>query len=192
MEIKHIVRPLAVKAVAGDGVFSGYGSVFDVIDLQNEAVAPGAFSKSLRAWRKDGMMPAMLWMHDAMQPIGIWTKMVEDANGLAVEGKLALRTQQGAEAYELLKMKALTGLSIGYRVVKSVADPKRKARILTEVDLFEVSLVTFPANEQARVDDVKTPFSCARRHDGVTDDATTRAIVARLHQAARLLQREQP
>lgn len=152
---------MRVKALARDGVFSGYASVFGALDLQNEIVAPGAFSHSLKNWRKQNRSPAMLWMHDPTLPIGLWQAVYEDQNGLAVEGRLALRTQKGAEAYELLKMGALTGLSIGYRVVVSKIDAKTRARILSEVDLFEISLVTFPANESARVSDVKSPRELA-------------------------------
>jgi HK97 family phage prohead protease len=157
MNIKHVACVLQVKALSGEGVFTGYASVFNEVDSQNEIVAPGAFARSLRKWQQQNRTPAMLWMHDPTQPIGLWTSVQEDTNGLAVEGRLALRTQKGGEAYELLKMGALTGLSIGYRVVASRVDAAHKARVLTDVDLFEVSLVTFPANEAARVGEVKTP-----------------------------------
>jgi HK97 family phage prohead protease len=188
----HRLQPLALKALAEDGSFTGYASVFGKLDQQNEIVAPGAFLRSLQSWRQAGTMPAMLWMHDATQPIGLWLSIAEDAKGLAVQGRLALRTQRGQEAYELLKMRALTGLSIGYRTISSRIDAKRKARILTDVDLFEISLVTFPANEAARVSDVKTPRPTARRKFSETDRDATRVLVARLHQAARTLQTESP
>jgi HK97 family phage prohead protease len=164
MHIKHIACDLQVKKSGGAGTFTGYASVFGKTDSQNEIVAPGAFARTLASWRKQGRTPAMLWMHDPAQPIGLWLAVAEDASGLAVEGRLALRTQKGGEAYELLKMGALTGLSIGYRVVASKVDAVRKARVLTDVDLFEVSLVTFPANDAARVGEVKrTPAGAERR-----------------------------
>lgn len=191
MDIKHMARPLAIKALAADGLFSGYASVFGAVDHQNEIVASGTFAKTLAHWRAQGRMPAMLWMHDPTQPIGLWLSLHEDKNGLAVQGRLALRTQKGLEAYELLKMGALTGLSIGYRVVESRIDTSRKARVLTELDLFEISLVTFPANEGARVSDVKSPpVRSAHFKRAPTDADTTRAVVARLHQAARTLQQD--
>ena len=174
METKHVLRALAIKSLAADGRFSGYASVFGVRDHHNEIVAAGAFARTLADWHKRGQSPAMLWMHDATQPIGLWITLGEDKNGLAVSGQLALRTQKGAEAYELLKIGALTGLSIGYRV-------------LTELDLFEVSLVTFPANEEARVSDVKSPRKNKRPK---ADADMTRAVVARLQQAARALQQD--
>ena len=155
MDVKHMSCALRVKTLGGDGIFTGYASVFGELDRQNEIVAAGSFARSLTMWQRQNRTPALLWMHDPTQPIGIWQSIREDANGLLVEGRLALRTQKGGEAYELVKLGALTGLSIGYRVVSSQIDSKRKARILTDVDLFEISLVTFPANEAARVSEVK-------------------------------------
>ncbi len=185
MEMKHLARTLSIKSVDEGGVFTGYASVFDIVDLHNEVVAAGAFDRSLGSWRAQGNAPAMLWMHDPTQPIGVWLSLQEDQNGLAVQGRLALRTQKGAEAYELLKMRALTGLSIGYRVVSSRVDKKRKARVLTDLELFEISLVTFPANEAARVRGVKSPRDALSLQDG---DDQTRAVVSRLYRAARALQ----
>jgi Escherichia/Staphylococcus phage prohead protease len=190
MDIKHVACRLQVKALDERGVFSGYASVFGALDQQNEIVAPGAFARSLQQWRKQQRLPAMLWMHDPTQPVGLWLLVKEDSNGLLVEGRLAVRTQKGAEAYELLKMGALTGLSIGYRVVASRVDAAKKARVLTDVDLFEISLVTFPANDAARVSDVKAP---SRTPDAAKDARDeTRAIVARLHEAARKLKEKSP
>jgi uncharacterized protein len=183
MDIKHFACNLQVKALAGDGVFAGYASVFNALDQQGEIVAAGAFTRTLRQAQQQSRTPAMLWMHDPTIPIGLWQSIREDQNGLAVEGRLALRTQQGAEAYELLKLGALTGLSIGYRVVSSRIDTSKKARILTDVDLFEISLVTFPANESARISDVKTPDTSK----GATVRRELRAAAERLNQAARKL-----
>ncbi len=183
MDTKNIRRPLAFKTSAAEGIFSGYASVFGELDHYNEIVAKGAFARTLAAWKEQGRSPAMLWMHDASQPIGVWTSLCEDRNGLAVEGRLALSTQKGGEACELLRMGALTGLSIGYRVVSSRVDSARRARVLTEIELFEISLVTFPANEAARVDGIKSPPAAK-----VSDGEATRAIVARLRKAARVLQ----
>lgn len=183
MDIQHIARPLAIKSLGADGTFMGYASVFGALDSQNEIVATGAFRRTLAGWKERLSAPAMLWMHDPTMPIGLWLSLVEDKNGLAVEGKLALGTQKGKEAYELLKLGALTGLSIGYRVVSSQIDSKRKARVLTDVELFEISLVTFPANDAARVSVVKEKKQEKKKMDA---DAT-RAVVARLHKAARAL-----
>lgn len=187
--IQHIARPLAIKSVGADGTIIGYASVFGALDSQNEIVAAGAFRRSLAGWSAKGSAPAMLWMHDPTMPIGLWVTLSEDKNGLAVEGRLALSTQKGREAYELLKMGALTGLSIGYRVISSQIDAKRKARILTDVELFEISLVTFPANDAARVSAVKSlRTQKMRKRSGKHDANATRAVVERLHKAARILQ----
>lgn len=195
MDIKHMNRPLSIKAVGEDGIFCGYASVFGRVDHHNEIVARGAFTRTLTAWQKAGRMPAMLWMHDTTQPIGLWLQLQEDPNGLAVEGKLALRTRRGAEAYELLKLGALTGLSIGYRVVKSRIDSAKNARILSELDLFEISLVTFPANEAARIIAVKSPYVGKNAAGNAAPDAASNAApnaatikaVAPLHRAATTL-----
>lgn len=141
-----------LKAVDGDtGEFEGYGSVFGVVDSYNEVVDKGAFTESLSK-----SMPALLWQHDARQPIGIYPFMQEDERGLKLRGKLNLEVQQGKEAYSLLKMGALNGLSIGFMTLEDRYDHTTKIRHLEKVKLMEVSLVTFPANEAATVDRVKS------------------------------------
>jgi HK97 family phage prohead protease len=101
-------------------------------------------------------MPAMLWQHDADKPIGVWTEMVEDEKGLRIKGQLAMETVKGKEAHALLKMGALNGLSIGFMSKEWSYDRETEVRTLTAIDLWEVSLVTFPANEKARVTNVKS------------------------------------
>ena len=101
-------------------------------------------------------MPALLWQHEDDKPIGIWQEMVEDARGLRVKGQLALETARGKEAHALLKMGAINGLSIGFISKAWSYDVETDVRTLTEVDLWEVSLVTFPANQDARVTSVKS------------------------------------
>ena len=143
--------PFKIKAVSEDGLFSGYGSVFGVIDSYKEVVAPGAFAESLSQ-----RTPAMLWQHRSGEPIGVYSALREDQTGLYVEGKLALKTARGAEAYELLKMGAISGLSIGFVTREDSYDRVTDVRTLKKVDLWEVSLVTFPANDAARVSGVKS------------------------------------
>lgn len=150
MAKKQLDFPFKVKAVNDDGVFSGYGSVFNVLDADNEVVVPGAFTDSLKT-----RQPALLWQHRSGEPIGVYTDVKEDTVGLHVEGKLALKTARGAEAYELLKMGALNGLSIGFSVRDESYDRVSGISTLKKLDLWEVSLVTFPANDAARVTDVK-------------------------------------
>lgn len=144
-----------IKAVSDDGHFSGYASVFDVVDGDYDVVLKGAFSESLDAWVAKKSLPALLWQHRQAEPIGVYTKMAEDSVGLYVEGKLALKTVKGAEAYELMKMGAVTGLSIGFVSRDDSYDRVTGVRTLKKVDLWEVSVVTFPANDASRVNGVK-------------------------------------
>lgn len=156
MKTKHYNTAFDIKALDDTtGTFSGYGSVFDVIDSYREIVVPGAFKKSLAAWRDKKQMPALLWQHDPWQPIGVYKEMKEDKTGLYVEGHLALDTVRGKEALSLLKMGAISGLSIGFSTVEDEIDRGKGIRLLKEIDLWEVSLVTFPANEEAQVETVK-------------------------------------
>lgn len=147
---------LQIKAAGDDGTVEGYGSVFGVTDNWNDIIAAGAFAQSLADHKAAGTMPAMLWQHDCDEPIGIWTDMVEDAKGLRIKGRLALDTTRGKEAFALLKMGALNGLSVGFISKQWSYDTETDIRTLTEIDLWEVSIVTFPANEKARVTNVKS------------------------------------
>jgi HK97 family phage prohead protease len=162
---KHLSVVLDLKEadVQADGTFRGYASVWGTVDSYNEVVPKGAFKKSLAAWAKKDQLPAMLWQHKSDTPIGVWTLMKEDDRGLYVEGKLALDTVKGAEAYALLKLKALNGLSIGYVATEWTTNKKTGITVLDVIDLWEVSLVTFPANGDSRIDSVK-----AALEDGAT------------------------
>lgn len=142
-----------LKAVGGDnGEFEGYGSVFNVVDSYNEVVDKGAFVESL----KNFGMPALLWQHRSSEPCGVYTDCYEDEKGLRVKGQLNLETQVGREAYALLKQGALKGLSIGFRTEDEWQDTANKVTHLRRVRLYEVSLVTFPANAAANVEAVKS------------------------------------
>lgn len=148
----------SVKELSSSGGFTGYGSVFGVKDSYDEVVLPGAFRESLDKYRSMGRMPAMLWQHKSAEPLGAFTSVNEDDHGLLLEGQLAMDTVRGAEAYSLLKMKAISGLSIGYQVPPGgdSYDSKTGINTLKKLDLYEVSLVTFPANDYARVQGVKS------------------------------------
>jgi HK97 family phage prohead protease len=156
MEHKQLDVGFQVKAVSDDGMIEGYGSVFNVRDSYSDIVAAGAFAASLSAHKAAGTMPALLWQHRSDEPIGVWRSMDEDERGLAVRGQLAMDTVRGREAHSLLKMGALTGLSIGFYSKAWKYDTEQDVRTLTEVDLWETSLVTFPANTAARVTHVKS------------------------------------
>ncbi len=149
---------LSVKAsdVADDGSFEGYGSVFGVEDSYGEIVAPGAFTDSLAELAAKGRVVPVLWQHRSDQPIGVYDEIGEDDVGLHVKGRLLIgEVAQAKEAHALLKSGAVSGLSIGYWVRESNYDEKTKIRTLIKLDLVEVSLVTFPANDDARVEAVK-------------------------------------
>ena len=156
MECKHLSRPFEIKVIADDGVFEGYGSVFGVEDWYRDVVVKGAFSRSLADWKLKGALPVLCWQHDAANVIGVYEEMAEDDHGLYLRGRLLKDDiDQARTAYALLKAKAISGLSIGYSVKVDEYDRNTEIRTLKEVDLWEVSLVTFPANEHARVESVK-------------------------------------
>jgi uncharacterized protein len=145
-----------IKAEDGEeGTFYGYGSIFNNTDLGNDVVVSGAFTKSIARSGPKGVK--LLYQHKSDMPIGVFEEIEEDEKGLKVKGRLALGTQAGREAYELIKMGALDGLSIGFRVSPKGQeyDGKAKKRYIKEVDLMEISLVTFPMNPKARVRSVK-------------------------------------
>ena len=164
--MKRLARPFEVKSVAPDGTFSGYGSVFGVRDSYGDVVEPGAFAKSLESWSAKGRMPAMLWQHDTRQPIGIWTSVKEDAHGLAVEGRILLEAGPGSleqRAHVHLKAGSVSGLSIGYVPEVEQLDKGTNTNHLKQIALWEISPVTFPANEQAQVDAVKAAIASGPR-----------------------------
>lgn len=145
-----------VKAVGDDGTFSGYGSVFGNVDSYGEVVAKGAFIESLRDLKNKGRPVPVLWQHRSGEPIGAWDNLREDDHGLWGDGRILLDAgEMEKRAYAHMKARTVTGLSIGYWVRESSYDEKTGVRTLTKLDLVEISLVTFPANEDARVEAVK-------------------------------------
>ena len=144
---------LQLKNIAADGTFAGYASVFDVIDNQKDIVLPGAFKKSLLNRERD---IKLLWQHQFAEPIGVVERLFEDRRGLYIEGRLLLEVAKAREVHVLLKSGAIKGMSIGYTPVKYSYDPDNGVRMLSQVDLWEISLVTFPANEAALVTVVKS------------------------------------
>lgn len=149
---------LEIKALS-DREFEGHGAIFGNADLGGDIVVPGAFRRTLAAHRKAGTMPVMLWMHQSNQVAGVWHAMSEDDNGLKVRGELA-DTQLGNEVHTLLKMKAVRGLSIGFRTVESDFD-RDGHRLLKEIDLWETSIVTRAMNPLARVEAVKSRLTAS-------------------------------
>ncbi len=130
-------------------LIGGYASVFGQRDGAGDRVVPGAFARSLR--RKPFTRIPMLWQHDPASPVGQWDDIREDSRGLWVAGRLVPEVARAREAAALIGAGALSGLSIGFRAVRAQRNPRSRERILTEIDLWEISLVTFPQAEAARV-----------------------------------------
>jgi HK97 family phage prohead protease len=140
-------------AIAPDGAIQGYASLFGEIDGARDMVAPGAFARTLRT-RGLRRIP-MLFQHDPAEPIGVWLELREDHRGLYARGRLIPEVMRARELLALLKAGAADGLSIGFKTVRARIDPRTRVRALIEVDLWEISLVTFPLLAGARVHAVK-------------------------------------
>ena len=145
---------VALADVGEDGTFEGYASLFGVPDEGGDVVEPGAFAASLA--RRGARHIRLLFQHDPAEPIGVWSEVREDGRGLFVRGRLMREVSRGAEVLALMRAGAVDGLSIGYRTVRARRDAARGLRLLTEIDLWEVSIVTFPMLPDARVSSVKT------------------------------------
>lgn len=144
---------LEMKALGGQGRFAGYASVFNTLDGQQDIILPGAFAATI-AGRASGIR--LLWQHRQDEPIGLFTRLFEDRRGLYVEGRLLLEIPRAREAFALLKAGALKGLSIGYTPLDYSTCAVTGIRRIREVELWEISLVTFPANARAEVTVVKS------------------------------------
>ena len=147
------------EAADGGRVVAGYASLFGLRDQGGDVVEKGAYAASLARLAGKGERVKMLWQHDPAQPIGVWDEVREDALGLWVKGRILTEVEKGREAAALLAAGAIDGLSIGYRTVKAERDGKGR-RLLQELELWEVSLVTFPMLPEARV---------AAKSDAVSD-----------------------
>lgn len=144
---------LDIEAVDQDGCFYGYASVFGRVDLGRDVVERGAFADSVEKRGAAGIR--MLFQHDPAQPIGTWRQIREDARGLFVIGQLATGVTKAREILELMRDKALDGLSIGFRTVQAVKDSRSSVRRIKKADLWEISVVTFPMQPEARIESVK-------------------------------------
>jgi HK97 family phage prohead protease len=176
MEQKRFaINDLEVKEDGDARTLEGWASVYDYVDSQKDVVVRGAFAKSLKSGK-----PAMLWQHDQASPIGVWDVAEETDKGLLVRGRI-LDTALGNDAYKLAKAGAVKGLSIGYTPKRQEFDRDKGTRKLLEVEFHEVSLVTFPANDRAKVTRVKS-------HDGAL--MTEREFEDFLRDVGELSQRE--
>jgi hypothetical protein len=142
-----------LERVQLDGTFRGYASIFSERDLGNDVVVPGAFASSLE--RRGPENVRMLFQHNPDEPIGTWSSIVEDGRGLYVTGRIAINVARGREVLELMRAGAIDGLSIGFRTLRARSDKPSGARHILEADLWEISVVTFPMQPDARVDTVK-------------------------------------
>ena len=158
IQTKNSPEPLDLKEVSEAGTIKGYISIFGNVDSYGEIVEPGAFLDSLAKSEKSGRKAKLLWQHDTHQPIGVWDVLAEDRKGLWGEGRLLIDdVPKAREAHGLLRAKALDGLSIGYRTLKAEPKAGKEGIIsLTKLDLLEGSIVTFAANDKARVEVVKS------------------------------------
>lgn len=170
--------PLDLKSVTAEGAFEGYASLFNREDLGRDIILPGAFGASLAKRGAQGIK--LLFQHDPAEPIGHWLEIQEDRRGLFVRGRLLPEIARAREVIALIRAGALDGLSIGFRAVKARRDATTGIRRLAEIDLWEISIVTFPLLPDARVATIKA----RQRH---LDDGDERALVARFSTAARLL-----
>jgi HK97 family phage prohead protease len=166
MKIEHKTFEMQFKAVEKTGEFSGYLSVFGNMDSYRDIVMPGAFSESLAEWNSKGRLPPILWQHRGAEPIGPFTKMQEDQTGLYVEGRLLVDDLQRAkEAHALMAHKVVSGMSIGFETIGEEWDKNERVRKLTKLKLWEGSIVTFPANEEAQVQAVKSALQSGELPD---------------------------
>lgn len=156
----------------------GYASYFDRADQGNDIVAKGAYAGSIAALKQQGRAVKMLWQHDPAQPIGIWDEVREDERGLYVKGRLLEGVAKGREAIELIRAGAIDGLSIGYRTKRASKNDKGQ-RVLSELELWEVSLVTFPMLPSARVGAKSEPIASAEIHEFVQLLTAAREEMAR-------------
>ena len=154
----NLTIPLQIKKLS-DREFEGHGSIFGNEDLGGDVVLPGAFKRSLAKHRKAKAWPQMFWMHDSARVPGKWLSMKEDDDGLVVKGVLA-ETPLGDEIRTLLQMDAVKGLSIGYRTIDQDFDEDGR-RLLKEIELWEVSIVSLPMNPLAQVVHAKSQLSAA-------------------------------
>ena len=143
-----------LQAFPGTGLFTGYASLFGKRDGTGDIVMPGAFAASLKKRGRENIR--MLFQHNPAELVGSWLEIYEDERGLFVQGRLDKNVQRGRELFSLLENGGLDGLSIGFKTVSAKQDRAAKTRRLISIDLWEISLVTFPMLEGARVSAVKS------------------------------------
>ncbi len=179
MTLEHKFMALGDAKPVESGIeISGYASLFGKTDQGGDVVDAGAYGTSLEQLARKGNSVKMLWQHDPNQPIGVWDEVREDAMGLWVKGRILTDVEKGREAAALIEAGAIDGLSIGYKTVRATKNDTG-GRLLSELELWEVSLVTFPMLPDARVDAKgDDPYETTMRElAGVFKDA--RAVLGR-------------
>jgi hypothetical protein len=146
--------PFEVKKLTDEGTFRGFASTFGNRDLAGDVIRRGAFKASIASPSRI----KLLWSHDPAQIIGVWKSLEETDKGLLAVGQLALGVRRGAETLELMRMGAVDALSIGFRVPKNGSQFENETRILTKIELLEISVVGIPANPQARITEARAAF----------------------------------
>lgn len=172
MELLTKAIALELKGeISDEGTFEGYGSTFGgQKDQGGDIVVKGAFGASLERWQKSGRVVPVLWQHQTKEPIGSWPNLAEDDHGLLGKAELWLADAPYARlAHKGMRSKTITGLSIGYRIKRAEMDKKAGARMLHELDLAEISVVTDPMNDNARVASVKS-LTTIREFEGFLRD----------------------
>lgn len=169
--MERLAFPVEVKALTEEGAFEGWAAVFGNVDQGGDRIEAGAFAKTLK---KGAGAVRLLWNHDPDHPIGVWDALEEKDKGLFGRGRFVMEVAKAKEVHALAKAGAIGGLSVGYRTVKSTMDGN--VRVLKELELWEVSLVTFPMNLQGKITAVKA--------DGLDD------ILEKLKAGDRLQERE--
>ncbi len=176
--LEHKFARLGDTETVTDGVqIEGYASFFGEADKGGDVVVKGAYAASLKTLEAKNARVKMLWQHDPAQPIGIWDEVREDARGLYVKGRILSDVAKGREAAALIGAGAIDGLSIGYRTKRATKNDKGQ-RLLTELELWEVSLVTFPMLPSARV---------GSKGDSLDHDTAMRDLAASIEDARRML-----
>ena len=154
--MEHKSLEFEVKEVSEDGHFEGYASTFGNVDSDMDIIERGAFSDSLAKYKSKAKLPKLLWQHNPQEVIGVYEEMREDDRGLYVKGRLLKDVSKGREAYALLSAGAMDGMSIGFQTIEAIFEgASNSIRKILKVDLWEVSLVTWGANPEALVTDVK-------------------------------------
>ncbi len=178
-----IPMPFDMKSLSPDGLFEGYASLFNREDLGRDVILPGAFADSLAKRGAAGIK--MLFQHDPAEPIGVWETIREDAKGLYVRGRLLPGVARAAEVLTLLKAGAIDGLSIGFKAIVARRERPGAIRRISKVDLWEISIVTFPMMPEARVSVVKSDLPAPRATPRRCDRDLDRLIRANTAHAPR-------